>query len=342
MMTFFQNCGKISQTAKGTIILKAEEILKGISFGISTWVTNVELNDCISFYDINRVSEGFVCALLNVVYGYELCDLNEQQKNQCAIDLGDIHNGFAIQVTSRTDAKKIKDTLQKFTEKEFEKIYPNGTKFFIVNNSPVKRGHIKWANFPCFDFGKDIIYPKDIIDDINKIVSKDIDKLVQIQSIISKYIGTREDGIPDDKQIVADLVRCFDRPAFVTPFRLESNLPNFEKAIVDTIQAVNTGIYCLRDGTEIGRIKSRFSISDQKLKEIMGQIVNDLIILRIKYQGFLKTGDIRRCSCGREDCGVHTFSEAACFEMDSIRKQILNQLNCLSPQSKIQFLEMEI
>lgn len=339
-MTFFQSCGTISQTSKGKIILKAQEILANINFGLSAWITNVELNDCISFYDINRVSEGFVCALLNTVYGYELSDLNDQQKNQCAIDLGDTHRGIAIQVTSRTDTKKVKETLEKFTKNHFEKTYFNGVKFFIISNSPVKRGHIQWANFPCFNFEKDIIYPKTVIADINKMVSEDIDKLEQIQHIISKYIGTGENRIPDDKQIVENLVRCFDRPAFITPFREESNLPNFEKAIEDTIQAINTGIYCLRDGTEIERIKSRFSISDHKLKEIMREISDDLIALRIKYHEFLKTGDIRRCGCGQEDCGVHMLSETACLEMDSIRKQILNQLNNLSPQSKIHFLEI--
>lgn len=320
--------------------MKAEEILNNITFGLSVWVTKVELNNCISFYDINRVSEGFVCALLNAVYGYELSDLNVQQKNQCAIDLGDFRDGFAIQVTSRTDAKKIKDTLQKFTENRLEKNYPNGVKFFIISNSPVKRGRIRWANFSFFNFENDIIYPKNIIDDINKMVSKDIDKLKQIQNIISKYIGTGENDILDDKQIVENLVRCFDRPAFVTPFWLESNLPNFDKAIEDTIKAVNTGIYCLRDGTEIEHIKSRFSISDQKIKETMEQIVNGLLTLRMKYQEFLQTGDIRRCGCGKEDCGVHTFSKTACFEMDRIRKEILDQLNSISPRSKIHFLEI--
>lgn len=320
--------------------MKAEEILKKITFGLSVWITNVELNNCISFYDINRVSEGFVCALLNTVYAYELRDLNVQQKNQCAIDLGDFRDGFAIQVTSRTDAKKIKDTLQKFAEKKFEKIYPSGVKFFIISNFPVKRGHIKWANFPGFNFEKDIVYPRNIIDDINKMVSKDIDKLKQVQNIISKYIGTGENDILDDKQIVEDLVRCFDRPAFITPFYRENDLPNFDKAIEDTIKAVNTGIYCLRDGTEIERIKSRFSISDQKLKDTMGQVVNGLLTLRMKYQDFLQTGDIRRCGCGQENCGIHMFSETACFEMDRIRKEILDQLNSIAPRSKIHFLKI--
>ena len=121
---------------------------------------------------------------------------------------------------------------------------------------------------------------------------------------------------------------------------MESNLPNFDKAIEDTIQAVNTGIYCLRDGTEIARIKSRFSVSDQKSKETLREIVDNLIELRMMYQKFLNTGDICRCGCGQPDCGVHMISQTACFEMDRIRKEILNELKRVSPKSKIRFLEM--
>lgn len=320
--------------------MRVEELLSSINFGLSVWVSDVQYNNCISFYDINRISEGFVCVLLNAVYGYELSDLNNQQKNQCAIDLGDTKKGFSVQVTSRTDATKIKDTLRKFAENQFENIYPNGLKFFIISNSPVKKGRTKWTDFPFFDFGQDIIYPADIVAEINKIAYNDIAKLEQIQSIISRYIGTGINRVPDDKQIIEDLVKCFDRPAFVTPFMMESDLPNFEKAIEDTIQAVNTGIYCLRDGREIARIEPRFSVSDQKSKEILGEIVDNLIELRMMYQKFLNTGDIRRCGCGQADCGVHTISRVACFEMDKIRKEILSKLSRLSPNSKIRFLEM--
>lgn len=320
--------------------MRVEELLNSINLGLSVWVSNVQYNNCINFYDINRVSEGFVCVLLNTVYGCKLIDLNKKQKNQCAIDLGDTQKGFSIQVTSRTDATKIKDTLKKFVENQFDNIFPNGVKFFVINNSPVKKGRTKWTEFPFFDFDKDIFYPVDIISDINKVASNDIEKLGQIQSIVSKYIGTGIDIVPDDKQIIEDLVKCFNRPAFVTPFMMESNLPNFEKAIEDTIRAVNTGVYCLRDGREIGRIEPRFSISDQKSKEILGEIIDNLVILRMKYHKYLNTGDIRRCGCGQIDCGVHMISQTACFEMDKIRKEILNQLNVLSPKSKIHFLDM--
>ena len=121
---------------------------------------------------------------------------------------------------------------------------------------------------------------------------------------------------------------------------MESNLPNFEKAIEDTIQAINTGIYCLRDGTEIARIRPRFSISDQKSKEIWREIADNLIKLRATYQKFLNTGDILRYGSGQDDCGVHRISQTACYKMDKIRKEILNKLNRVSPEDKIRLLEM--
>lgn len=320
--------------------MRVEKLLKSINFELTHRVSSVQNSNYINFYDINKISEGFVCALLNTVYGYELNDLNKQQKNQCAIDLGDTKRGFSVQVTSRTDTTKIKDTLRKFTKNHFEDIYPSGVKFFIISFSPVTKGRTQWTDFPLFDFDKDIIYPQNILGDINKIASSDIEKLEQIQNIISRYVGAGIDRVPDDKEIIENLVKCFDRPAFVTPFMMESNLPNFEKAIEDTIQAVNTGIYCLRDGTEIARIKPRFSVSDQKSKEILREIVDDLIVLRMKYQKFLNTGDIRRCGCGQTDCGVHMISTTACFEMDKIRNEILNKISKLSPKSKIRFFEI--
>ena len=95
-MTFPKNCDILTKTEKGRIVLRIEELLGSINFGLSVWVSNVQYNNCISFYDINRISEGFVCILLNAVYGYELSDLNNQQKNQCAIDLGDTKKGFSV------------------------------------------------------------------------------------------------------------------------------------------------------------------------------------------------------------------------------------------------------
>ena len=218
-MTFLKNCDILVKTEEERIIVRVEELLNSINFGLSVWVSNVQYNNCINYYDINKVSEGFVCVLLNAVYGYELVDLNERQKNHCAIDLGDTKKGFSIQVTSRTDAAKIRSTLKKFVDNHFENIYPNGVKFFIISNSPVKKERKKWTDFPFFDFGKDIIYPADIVADINKIASSDIAKLERIQSMVSRYVGIGIDRVPDDNQIIEDLVKCFEQMNEIHKYR---------------------------------------------------------------------------------------------------------------------------
>jgi hypothetical protein len=45
-----------------------------------------------------------------------------------------------------------------------------------------------------------------------------------------------------DEEILALMAGFFDRPAFYTPFRGESSIPAFKKAVTDTIEALNTGI----------------------------------------------------------------------------------------------------
>src|SRR5690606_18986634 len=49
-------------------------------------------------------------------------------------------------------------------------------------------------------------------------------------------------GLSDDDTL-ALMAAVFDRPAFRTPFMVESSLPAFQQAIEDTIGALNTGIW---------------------------------------------------------------------------------------------------
>ena len=90
------------------------------------------------------------------------------------------------------DCGLFKDTLRKFTKNHFEDIYPSGVKFFIISFSPVTKGRTQWTDFPLFDFDKDIIYPQNILGDINKIASSDIEKLEQslILNLVSLSAAT--------------------------------------------------------------------------------------------------------------------------------------------------------
>lgn len=134
-----------------------------------------------------------------------------------------------------------------------------------------------------------------------------------------------------DDEILALMAGLFDRPAFYTPFHQESSIPAFKKAITDTIEALNTGIHRLRDGTEIRRIPSRHAIQSAETKKILSQIERMLGELRAKYDESIKVGDIRPCGCNVPGCPVFFVSPRAANEMDHLREEILGTFCRLCP-----------
>ncbi len=126
------------------------------------------------------------------------------------------------------------------------------------------------------------------------------------------------------------MAKCFDRPAFTTEFRSESNLPDFKKAITDTIEALNTGVRRLRDGTEIGRIPRKAQLKDPVKRAAVEHVVELLVGLRSQYDEFVASGDIRKC-CGNPDCGMWDFRPRAAFVMDDLRERILHEFARVAP-----------
>ena len=139
----------------------------------------------------------------------------------------------------------------------------------------------------------------------------------------------------DDAKLLDAYASCFDRPAFTTPFRQESNIHHFKKAISDTIEALQTGVHRLRDGTVIKRFPSISEISDANINQSLREIVVDLQKLRAAYDNLVNAKEIRLCGCGQDDCPVHMLSSRACHEMDRLRNDILNKFKRIYPQFKV-------
>jgi len=102
-------------------IKKATTYLAILSSYTST-MSSLNLNDC------SVVSENFFAQLLNVVYGYELENINLISHNASVIDLYDRTNRIAVQVTSTRSLTKVKDCLQQFMNKE---LYNEYNKLFV-------------------------------------------------------------------------------------------------------------------------------------------------------------------------------------------------------------------
>lgn len=77
--------------------------------------SQVRLRCAVNQYDLNLVLENFFKELLNLTYGINLSNLNAKRSNVPGLDLGDPAAKIAYQVTSRSDAAKIKETLKKIT-----------------------------------------------------------------------------------------------------------------------------------------------------------------------------------------------------------------------------------
>lgn len=162
---------------------------------LSWWKAQIHTRNAVDFFDINRVAENISAKLLNLVYNWNLKNLNEEQKNFPGIDLGDDDNKIAFQVTSKKDPQKIKESLDKFVKGPIQR-FPNGIHFFIVNDKKTQLSPEKYqAICPTFDPNKHIFTDKDLIVEIRKIYRKDRDRFNEILEFLElEFRDDRESG----------------------------------------------------------------------------------------------------------------------------------------------------
>ncbi len=146
-----------------------EEEIKRVIELMTYWVMKIKANNCLDFYDINRVAEDLALRLLNAIYDLRLTNLNDEKRKYPGIDLGDKENKIAFQVTSRIDAPKIQEDLKTFVKGD-KKTYSNGIRFLILNETKPKLTPQKWREIDAdFNPKEHIITPEDLIKEIRKL-----------------------------------------------------------------------------------------------------------------------------------------------------------------------------
>lgn len=135
------------------------------------------------------------------------------------------------------------------------------------------------------------------------------------------------------------MVDCFNRPAFTTPFHREVNIPDFGKAITDTIEVLNTGVHRLRDGTLIRQIPSRHQLKDIVVKNDVAALYNLVVKLRDTFTDLRRKKEIENCGCGDPDCPTYMMSDNACQKMDTIRLEIFTAMQKIKLDTSLKFNE---
>ena len=138
-----------------------------------------------------------------------------------------------------------------------------------------------------------------------------------------------------DIELLRFYSQCLDRPAFQDPFREEGSMEAFDKAIEDTITAINTGSLRARDGAILAQGKGKAYLSNHRWRERMDVIVDLLRAIRSRYALAVQTGQIH---IGSEHQGrqfYHIRDEQVAEWMDSMRAEVVQLFSELCKQAGI-------
>ncbi|MCW3072899.1 MAG: hypothetical protein JWO44_2789 [Bacteroidetes bacterium] len=113
---------------RGHFIGKIVDDLAGLKYQLET-------RNRLQLFDLTKFCEDFFKDLLNIVYNYNLINLNADRTNTPGIDLGDLKNKIAFQITSTNTKTKVNETLEKVTKTQIAQY--KAIKIFIIGKKKV-------------------------------------------------------------------------------------------------------------------------------------------------------------------------------------------------------------
>ncbi len=141
-----------------------------------------------------------------------------------------------------------------------------------------------------------------------------------------------------DTEILEQMSACFERPAFTTPLYAEVSFPDFKKAITDTIEALSTGVWRLRDGTIIRRISPRSELKDPAKRAALGEIIDGLVELRYAYTTLETSGKVKTSQPQGDQFSMVCFDREALHVLEQLRFEVIQRFESLKrsrqPSSK--------
>ena len=171
--------------------LVKEKYIHDILDRLSGLTYNVEIRAKENLLDLHGVCEDFYVGLFNLVYGWNLHNVNELQKNIPGIDLVDEKQRIIVQVTGTSTKPKIEHSLEEIPEKY------SGFHFYfapIVIDAKQQRGYeYETRNSIIFNPKVDILDILCIVDKIRGIT--DIERVREIATFIGRNIRN-ENPVP--------------------------------------------------------------------------------------------------------------------------------------------------
>lgn len=177
-------------------IFNYENDLENIRQKLAYIRANVELAAESRHFDINIELENFVGDLLNLVYDYDLINTNRAISNAPGIDLQDEDLGIAVQVTSRKDSPKIKETIKQFNDKKLYKSFDRLIVFIITSKKGQYRAAFDTEGNFTFDRNRDIMDFSDVVRDL--INENDHARIGRVSEFLNDNIAAAVKSVTED------------------------------------------------------------------------------------------------------------------------------------------------
>lgn len=161
--------------------------LENIIRSLGGLCSQVRLCSSLNLNNLSIHCENFYRDLLNLVYGYNLKNINIDVANVDTVDLGDDHVPIAIQVTATAALSKTRKTVDAFSEKGHARTYKRLVMLIITEKAARRDDEIK---------SKDGGYVLDVENDIwsietilKSIQQKPTEDIITISSFLSKELA---------------------------------------------------------------------------------------------------------------------------------------------------------
>jgi hypothetical protein len=265
-----------------------EELLKRISDGLAVLEVSTRNRGWMHLLDQNIIAESFCGDMLNIIYGYNLVNLNLSQGNYPGIDLGDQQLGVSVQVTSDKTSNKMKDAVERFITHGLDTKYKTLKVFVLGRKQGSYKVKIDTKNKVQFDPNKDVIDFKDLIKNLQSLNVEKLKKLSDLMDAEFKPWDTDAHILKQtDKEALEVYRAAFNRPALQDPISIEGSMAGLEVALTDLIGLLQTGEL---KGKIVAKSMNKFG--DTHSKKSLDAIYHKVRELRSYYKLRLETGEI--------------------------------------------------
>lgn len=144
----------------------------------------------LHLYDRHKHCEDFFKRFFNLLYGYNLINVNFMNGNFPAIDLGDAKLKKCIQVTSDSSTRKIQETIATFISKNLYEHYDNLTILIITQKKDYNAKSFDTKSKFNFDPKRDIMDKEDLIKEIA--AYDNLDKIKRVYEFLQKELGAEK------------------------------------------------------------------------------------------------------------------------------------------------------